>query len=140
MSAAAALPGVRRHALLAQGISKTFSGVRALRSVDLQIGRGEIHALLGENGSGKSTLIKVLSGYHRPEQGEILVASERMVLGSAQSSYALGCRFVHQELALSIRCRWSTTCSSTQDIRGASVRSANATPGTKLTSSLPWWG
>ena len=100
MSAAAALPGVRRHALLAQGISKTFSGVRALRSVDLQIGRGEIHALLGENGSGKSTLIKVLSGYHRPEQGEILVASERMVLGSAQSSYALGCRFVHQELAL----------------------------------------
>ena len=56
-----------------RGLSKTFGGARALDSVDLTIQRGEIHGLLGENGSGKSTLIKILAGFHAPDEGELEV-------------------------------------------------------------------
>ena len=52
-----------------EGLSKVFQGQRALDQVDLELRRGEVHALLGQNGSGKSTLIKILSGYHSPEPG-----------------------------------------------------------------------
>ena len=57
--------------LSVRGLCKTFGGVQALRGVDLEIMPGEVHGLLGENGSGKSTLIKVLAGFHNPEEGEI---------------------------------------------------------------------
>ncbi|MCW2875076.1 MAG: rbsA3 [Streptomyces oryziradicis] len=50
---------------------KTFPGVRALDGVDLTVRPGEVHCLLGQNGAGKSTLIKVLSGAHRPDAGQI---------------------------------------------------------------------
>ena len=56
-------------ALHAEGLAKTFGGVRALKGVDLTIQHGEVQALLGENGSGKSTFIKILSGYHVPGRG-----------------------------------------------------------------------
>ncbi|MCM3516656.1 sugar ABC transporter ATP-binding protein [Nocardioides sp. P86] len=83
------------------GLTKTFVGGHALRDVDLRIGAGEVHALLGENGSGKSTLIKTLSGFHRPDPGaSIRIGGEELVTGSAASSYALGARFVHQDLGL----------------------------------------
>lgn len=51
------------------GLSKTFPSQVAVSGVDLTVGPGEVHALLGENGSGKSTLIKVLSGFHTPDAG-----------------------------------------------------------------------
>ena len=89
-----------RHALVARGLSKAFGGVPALNSVDLTIGSGEVHALLGENGSGKSTFIKVLSGFHRPDAGEVTIDGRPVTLGSAESAYASGCRFVHQDLGL----------------------------------------
>ena len=54
-------------------ISKTFPGVKALQHVDFTLRKGEIHALMGENGAGKSTLIKVLTGVHSFESGEILM-------------------------------------------------------------------
>lgn len=86
---------------MATGISKTFDGSRALDSLDLTISPGEIHALLGENGSGKSTFIKILSGFHTPDPGGVvMVGGERLPLGSSASSYQLGCRFVHQDLGL----------------------------------------
>ena len=55
-------------------ISKTFPGVKALQYVDFTLRNGEIHALMGENGAGKSTLIKVLTGVHSFESGEILMS------------------------------------------------------------------
>ncbi len=54
-----------------QHISKHFEGVKALDDVQLRVRPGEIHALVGENGAGKSTLIRVLSGVHKPDGGEI---------------------------------------------------------------------
>jgi ribose transport system ATP-binding protein len=81
-------------------LSKTFPGTRALSDVSLEVGRSEIHALVGQNGSGKSTLIKVLSGFHRPDPG----ASARLngepfnLEDSERTGDAL--RFVHQELGL----------------------------------------
>ena len=52
-----------------RGMTKAFPGTRALDDVDLDLAAGEVHALVGQNGSGKSTLIKVLAGYHAPDNG-----------------------------------------------------------------------
>jgi len=93
--------GVTRPALEAKALKKTFAGVVALNGVDLAIRPGEVHALLGENGSGKSTFIKILSGYHDPDPGgEVRIDGQSMHVGSPDSAYALGCRFVHQDLGL----------------------------------------
>ncbi len=82
-------------------LSKTFPGQRALADVSFEIGRDEIHALVGENGSGKSTLIKVLSGFHLPDPGsEVRIAGELLEPGSAADSRRHGLRFVHQDLGL----------------------------------------
>jgi ribose transport system ATP-binding protein len=82
------------------GMSKSFGGTVALSGVELSIAPGQIHALLGENGSGKSTLIKIISGYHMPDAGEAFIAGSRLSFGSAEGSYRLGCRVVHQDLGL----------------------------------------
>jgi len=90
-----------RPALHLISVSKSFGGRTVLSEVDLTVAPGEIHALLGQNGSGKSTLIKVLSGFHEPDAGsEVLVAGEKLALGSAAASHRSGCRFVHQDLGL----------------------------------------
>jgi ribose transport system ATP-binding protein len=82
-------------------LSKTFPGQRALADVSFEIGREEIHALVGENGSGKSTLIKVLSGFHLPDPGsEVRIGGELLEEGSAADSRRHGLRFVHQDLGL----------------------------------------
>jgi ribose transport system ATP-binding protein len=88
-------------ALEATSVSKAFGGVLALRSFDLRIAAGEIHALVGENGSGKSSTIKILSGYYRPEPGsEVRIGGQNLRFGSPESAYALGGRFVQQDLGL----------------------------------------
>ena len=56
-----------------RGINKTFPGVKALTSVDFEISKGEVVALIGENGAGKSTLMNILGGVHQPDSGEIKV-------------------------------------------------------------------
>lgn len=63
--------------LTMRDISKTFPGVKALQHVDFTLRKGEIHALMGENGAGKSTLIKVLTGVHEFEAGEIKMSGDR---------------------------------------------------------------
>ena len=84
-----------------RGLSKSFGGARALDSVDMTIRRGEIHGLLGENGSGKSTLIKILAGFHAPDEGELEVNGTPVSLPLSPGQFAtLGLSFVHQDLGL----------------------------------------
>ena len=88
-------------ALTISGLSKTFPGTKALDSVDLTVRAGEIHALIGQNGSGKSTVVKILAGYHEPDDGGVAaVNGVPFQLGSAPAALAAGLRFVHQDLGL----------------------------------------
>ncbi|MBW8853753.1 MAG: ATP-binding cassette domain-containing protein, partial [Bradyrhizobium sp.] len=54
-----------------RNVSKSFSGVQALRDVNFSVEAGQIHALVGENGAGKSTLVKVITGAHAPDSGTV---------------------------------------------------------------------
>ena len=84
-----------------EGLSKTFPGTKALDGVDLEIGEGEIHALVGQNGSGKSTLIKILAGYHRADPGaRAWLGSQEFHLSDIGKDRHSGLRFVHQDLGL----------------------------------------
>jgi len=80
------------------GISKNFSGVQALKNVDLEIVAGEVHCILGQNGAGKSTLIKTLAGAHLPDSGTIEWNGEPVSLHSPQDAIELGIATMYQEL------------------------------------------
>ena len=86
-----------------RGVSKAFVGVQALDRVNLSVGRGQIHALLGENGAGKSTLIKILTGVHRPDEGEVLLDGQPRQFRTPRESIAAGIGVVHQERNLITR-------------------------------------
>ncbi|THG32813.1 sugar ABC transporter ATP-binding protein [Naasia lichenicola] len=86
--------------LQVSGLSKSFLGANALDDVSFTIEAGEVLALIGENGAGKSTLIKILSGAHRPDAGEVLVNGERVDILSPRDSEDLGIATVYQELSL----------------------------------------
>ena len=81
-------------------ISKSFSGVRALRGVDLQLGRGEIRCLVGENGSGKSTLIKLVAGVIRPDSGSVTIDGETFSFLRPRLSIAKGIQVIYQDFSL----------------------------------------
>ncbi len=81
-------------------ISKSFAGVHALRGVHLELRPGEVHALLGENGAGKSTLVKVITGVHQPDSGEIYLNDRRIHLSDTREARALGIAAIYQELSL----------------------------------------
>ena len=81
-------------------IVKRFPGVVANRDVDLTIGAGEIHALLGENGAGKSTLMQILYGFHSMDSGSILIDDKPVEIASPRDAIALGIGMVHQEFML----------------------------------------
>jgi putative multiple sugar transport system ATP-binding protein len=85
-----------------RGITKTFPGVVALEDVNLQVRRGEIHAICGENGAGKSTLMKVLSGVHPTGDysGEIVFDGRPVRFSGIRDSEHVGIVIIHQELAL----------------------------------------
>ncbi|ENN87476.1 putative sugar ABC transporter, ATP-binding protein [Rhizobium freirei PRF 81] len=86
--------------LSARGISKSFSGVQVLFSVNFDLRVGEIHALMGENGAGKSTLVKVLSGFEQPTSGEIVLDGKAVKLPPNGAAEALGIVIIHQEFNL----------------------------------------
>ena len=88
--------------LTMRGISKEFPGVKALQNVDFTLRKGEIHALMGENGAGKSTLVKVLTGVHIKDSGEIRIAGldGEAVIRSPQDAQNLGISTVYQEITL----------------------------------------
>ncbi|HET8814991.1 MAG TPA: ATP-binding cassette domain-containing protein [Solirubrobacterales bacterium] len=80
--------------------SKNFGAVRALDGVDFALREREILALLGDNGAGKSTLVKVLSGIHTLDEGEVLIDSKRCRFHSSVDARAHGIETVYQDLAL----------------------------------------
>ena len=83
-----------------KGISKQFPGVLANDHVSVQVGAGEIHALLGENGAGKSTLVKMIYGIMQPDQGEIIWNGEVMRIASPKAARKLGIGMVFQHFSL----------------------------------------
>ncbi len=83
-----------------KGICKSFSGVQALRNVDLELRRGEIMGIVGDNGAGKSTLMKVLSGAHLADEGEVFIDGKKAHIRNPQDAYNLGIGMIYQDLAL----------------------------------------
>ena len=86
--------------LTVRGVTKSFGGVHALRGVDLTLRRGHVHALVGENGAGKSTLIKVLTGVHTPDGGEMTYLGEPIRFTRPGQAQAAGIATVYQEVNL----------------------------------------
>src|SRR5688500_20220601 len=84
----------------ARGLTKYFGSVVALHDVSLSVRAGEVLCLLGANGAGKSTVIKILSGVHPPDSGEILLDGEPVELGSPRDALQLGIATVYHDLAM----------------------------------------
>ncbi len=81
-------------------LRKSFGGVKALDGVSLALREGEIHCLAGENGCGKSTLIKIISGFYKRDEGEILIGGRKIEAHSPKLAIDLGIQVVYQDLSL----------------------------------------
>lgn len=88
------------EAIRAENVAKTFGTITALAGVSVNVAWGETLGILGDNGAGKSTLIKILTGYHQPDAGEIFVDGKPVQLTSVDDARALGIECVYQDLAL----------------------------------------
>jgi ribose transport system ATP-binding protein len=86
--------------LTMRGIDKRFAGVAALAGAALEVGRGEVHALIGQNGAGKSTLIKILTGYYSRDAGEILFDGKPVSFGRPAEAQKAGISTIYQEINL----------------------------------------
>ena len=84
--------------LTMKGIDKSFPGVHALDHVDLEVRKGEVHALMGENGAGKSTLMKVLTGIYHKDAGTITYEGKEVEFTNPREAQDAGIVIVHQEL------------------------------------------
>jgi len=91
---------VADEAIRAENVVKTFGTITALAGVSLSVSWGETLGILGDNGAGKSTLIKILTGYHQPDSGQVYVDGRSVELGSVDEARALGIECVYQDLAL----------------------------------------
>ena len=94
--AAAAAPA----AIELKGIDKRFGNVHANRAIDMTVGSGTIHGIVGENGAGKSTLMKILYGYYLADSGEIRVSNRPVRIANPQDAIAHGIGMVHQHFML----------------------------------------
>ena len=97
------MPNMEREAmriLEMHDICKSFVGVQVLKNVNLEIEKGEVHALLGENGAGKSTLMNILTGVHTLDSGSVVFDGMDVTGSSISETESMGIAFVHQELNL----------------------------------------
>ena len=85
--------------LEARDVSKYFGSVNALQHISLKVNAGEVTCVLGDNGAGKSTLIKILSGVHAPDEGELLMDGEPVTFANPRDARAVGIATVFQDLA-----------------------------------------
>ena len=83
-----------------KNITKSFSGVKALNNIDIDIKAGRVHGLIGANGAGKSTLIKILAGVYTADSGEISIDGEDVKIVNPGVAADKGLAFIHQELNL----------------------------------------
>ena len=83
-----------------KGVTKVFGQIVANKDVNLQVKKGEILAVLGENGSGKTTLMNMLSGIYFPDEGQIYVNGEEVVIKSPRDAFKYGIGMVHQHFKL----------------------------------------
>jgi ABC-type sugar transport system ATPase subunit len=89
-----------RIRLRLQEISKSFPGVLALDRVSFELKVGEVHAICGENGAGKSTLMNILAGNHQPDEGNIMLNDENVVIANQMVAHNFGIGIVYQEKSL----------------------------------------
>ena len=87
-------------AVEADGITKRFGSIEVLRGVSASLHRAEITAIVGDNGAGKSTFMKILSGEHLPDAGQLRVDGRPVQFRSTQDAQSLGIETVYQDLAL----------------------------------------
>ncbi len=83
-----------------KGVYKSFGGVQVLQDVDFRLDGGEVVGLLGDNGAGKSTLIKIITGYHQPDRGQLLFNGQEVHDLTVPRARELGVETVYQERAL----------------------------------------
>ena len=83
-----------------RGLHKWYAGVHALKGVSLDVEAGEVVGLVGDNGAGKSTLIKILSGVHRQDAGEIRIAGELVDIDSPKTAMRLGIETIYQDASM----------------------------------------
>lgn len=89
-----------QYAVIINQVKKSFGGVHALKSIDLKVKHGTIHAIVGENGAGKSTLMKILSGIYIKDGGTILIDGKEVHFTSPKQSRENNIGIIYQELAL----------------------------------------
>jgi ABC-type sugar transport system ATPase subunit len=87
-------------ALEVRGVTKRFGAIVVLRGIDLVLRQGEVLGLVGDNGAGKSTLVKILSGFHQQDAGDVIVGGERVRFPSVEAARTHGIETVYQDLAL----------------------------------------
>jgi simple sugar transport system ATP-binding protein len=83
-----------------RNVSKSFGDVQSLRNINFTVGMNEVVGLLGDNGAGKSTIVKIITGYHQPDSGEIYFKGQRVENLTVPKARALGVETVYQERAL----------------------------------------
>jgi len=88
------------HRLELKNVSKSFGEVKSLQNITMHVDQNEVVGLLGDNGAGKSTLIKIITGYHRPDSGEIYFNGQKVDHLTVPKARALGVETVYQERAL----------------------------------------